>query len=158
MTNDLRCSFEEAAAGFVAFLASQGWSTDVRWLTRDRVTGHRTHLWVFRPEDLVSSARTREHYESARKGDLNLRFEGLGQLDGRTLAFVELGPGNSRFLNYAVCTSPYQRIRAVRSTLAWWSHRTLNAIRGETPFLRLVDMPNVAEPSVAADAPQAARR
>jgi hypothetical protein len=134
MTTDARVPFDEAFVIFQKFLASQGWNGEVRWLTRDRITGHRRTCWVYRPEELVSCDANREYYESGRAEDYNLRIEALGQLEGFTLAYVERGPGHSRRLNFSVSTSPFD-ISSVNSMIIWILRRGLSRIRGETPFL-----------------------
>ena len=152
MTAHFRISFDEALGEFVAFLAREGWSTNLWWLSQERVTGYRNDFWVFRPDQLVNAERTRKHYESARRSDLNLRFDAIAQLEGHTLALVDVGPGHSSMLNFEVCTSPL-RVQPIGSRLGWWFLRPLNTFRGEAPMLRCSNMPNGAELPVAADAP-----
>jgi hypothetical protein len=140
MSADPRVPFEEALGTFLSFLASEGWSTDLWWMSRERLTGYRRELWLLRSDELVSSDRTRQHYESGRRTDFNLRFEAMGQLNGHTLAFVDVGPGRRSMLNFAICTSQH-RVRLVGSTPVWWVLRELNAVRGEAPMLRFSRMP-----------------
>ena len=141
---DSRIPFDDAISVFLDFLNSQGWSRDVLWLSRDRITGHRTDNWIYKPDELHSVISTRGWYEDARKEDWNLRIEGIGQYSGSTLAFVARGPGKSRSLNFAVLTSTC-RLHIMNSRLRWFVCRNACRVRGESPMLLNADIPMRAE-------------
>ncbi len=137
--NDIRTKFDEALDEFRKFLKSQGWSNEILWLSSDRITGHRCTFWVYRPENLTSSAISRRFYEKILKTSSSIRIDALAVLDQKTLAYVEDWGGVGRFLNFGIRESPKQ-IKVVNSNLYWWLIKTLNYIRGETPLLKDIIM------------------
>jgi hypothetical protein len=146
---DTRMPFDDVLLAFGDFLKSQGWSKDVLWLSRDRITGHRTDYWVYRPDELKSAVSTRQWYEDSRKKNWNLQVEGIGQYNGSTLAFVARGPGQSRRLDFSALTSEH-RVHIVSSQLRWFVWRLVCKVRGESPALLHADMPRKAESISAA--------
>jgi hypothetical protein len=143
---DARIPFDEALPVFREFLCSQGWSTSLLWLSRDRVTGLPREYWIYRPEDLQNVAVARRWYEDARKENWNLRIDGFAQHHNSTLAYVERGPGRSRALNFGVATDEV-RLHVVRSASWWKVRRAVCRLRGESPILLHTEMPTRAEPT-----------
>jgi hypothetical protein len=143
---DARIPFDKALPAFKEFLGSQGWSTSLLWLSRDRITGRMRRYWVLRPEDLQSAATASRWYEDARKEDWNLRIDGFAQHQDFTLAYVERGPGRSRSLNFGVLTSEV-KLHAVHSAPWWRMLRGVCRLRGESPMLLHTGMPPGAEPT-----------
>ena len=133
--NDIRTNFDEAIDRFKSFLHQQGWSESLLWLTKERITGHRRSLWIFRPDELTSDIASRQFYEHTRKGNSSIRIDALCQLGTRSLVYVEDYGGDSKLLNFGTHQSPW-RIRTVSSLLAWHILRLTNRIRGESSFAR----------------------
>lgn len=148
---DARLPFDETVTRFLDFLASQGWSRSLLWLTRDRLAGHLGEYWVYRPEELQNSTTARSWYEDARKEDWNLRIDGFAQHAGSTLAYVVRGPGRSRSLNFGVLAGEV-RLHIVHSPLRWRACRILCLLRGESPMLLYTDVPPRAEPNASPNA------
>ena len=140
--DDTRLPFPDAKRAFAEFLRAQGWPTEVLWLTRDRVTGRRQTYWVFRPEELTADAATRACYEAARRTATSLRMDAFGQLDGRTLAYVQDYGGESRMLNFGV-PSGGPLVQRVGSVITWRILRAFTKLAGESPSLatsRITDL------------------
>jgi hypothetical protein len=138
--NDPRLPFDDALVEFRRFLVSQGWSSDLRWLTRSRLTGYRQSCWVYRPETLDAEVSSRAFYESTRRSSASLRLDGLAQLNGLSLVYVHNHGGDSRGLNFGVHTGD-RSLSAVNSPLLWAWLRLMSAARGGSPFLRHTHMP-----------------
>jgi len=132
---DTRVPFEDATREFTTFLRSQGWPTELLWLTRDRLVGHRGTHWVFRPEELTSDAASRAFYEAARQTPSSLRLDARWQLGGRSLVFVEDFGGPSRMLNFGIIPDQ-PPVRPVSSRLIWACLRAYTRVLGESPWLR----------------------
>ena len=133
--SDSRLPFDEALGVFRRFLASQGWPSDIAWLSQDRVVGHgRTH-WVFRPDELMSDAASRVFYEALRTTGSSIRLDALGTVHGRSIAYVMDYGGDSRMLNCGVNTSEWE-LRAVTSRVAWLWLVMITRLRGTSPFLQ----------------------
>jgi hypothetical protein len=133
--DDTRLPFPDAREAFVAFLRTQGWPTDVLWLSRDRIVGRRGRFWVYRPEELTGDAASGEFYEAARRTATNLRIDALGQFGGRTLAYVQDYGGHRRMLNFGVPERD-RSVRQVRSRVAWSLLCAFTRLAGESPLLR----------------------
>jgi hypothetical protein len=146
--DDIRTSFDEAVTSFREFLRSQGWSDDLCWLARERLTGHRCRYWVLRPEELTSDSASRRFYEAARQGSGSIRLDGLAQVNGKTLCYVENYGGGSKMLNFGVRQGPLE-MKTVSSTFRWALLVIMNWIRGESPFLKETDITTIAEPRAA---------
>lgn len=142
---DSRTDFDDAVATFRKFLRSQGWSDRLLWLSRERVTGHRCKYWILNPSELDSDAASRRFYESTRRGAGSIRIDALAEIEGKTLCYVESYGGDSRMLNFGICTGHHE-VKVVRSALLWSTFLVFNRLRGESPFLRYVQMPKRAEP------------
>lgn len=132
-------SFSQAKASFVAFLESQGWPAGILWLTRDRITAHGNVCWIFRPEDLTREDPSRDFYEAVRLTNSSIRLDAIGTVGGRTVAYVQDWGGESKLLSFGVLESA-MFLRVVSSSLSWTILRSLNRIRGESPFLHSVAM------------------
>ena len=102
---DSRVPFDDALRVFRRFLASHGWPSEIAWLSRDRVVGHRRTHWVFRPDELTSDAASRAFYEMLRTTASSIRLDALGTVGGRTIAYVMDYGGESRMLNCGTNTS-----------------------------------------------------
>lgn len=146
---DHRTSFDEVIATFREFLQSQGWSDDILWLTRERITGHRSTYWVLRPEELAPDTVTRRYYESIRQSPSSIRIDSLAQVKGKSLCYVQNWGGDSRFLNFGTWQGPL-KLRVVRSRVLWIMIVVLNRLRGESPFLNEIKMTTIAEPRAGA--------
>lgn len=133
--DDVRVPFDEAKRLFQAFLRSQGWPTDLLWLSRDRVVGRRGTHWVFRPEELTSEDASREFYEAARSTDSSIRLDAVAQLGSRSIALVRDVGGPSRMLNCGHLLDTWD-LRPVSSRVAWACLRAVSRLWGGTPFLR----------------------
>ena len=130
-----RPPFEDAKREFLRFLQSQGWPTEVRWVSRDRLAGRRRTHWVFRPEELAADAAARAFHEAARPTASSIRIDGLGVVEGRTLAYVEDYGGGSGMLNFGVMTGG-RPLRPVSSRARWACLRLATRLLGSSPFLR----------------------
>ena len=113
-----RCPFDEAVESFKGFLKSQNWSTELLWLSRDRIVSKGREFFVFRPKELTSDKASRTYYEELRKTESNIHIDGLGQLENHTLAYVSKEGGESRLLNFSIPSSDY-RIDTVHFGLLW---------------------------------------
>lgn len=133
--DDTRLPFPEAKNAFVAFLRTQGWPTEVLWLSRARIVGWRRRYWVFRPEELTGDTATAEFYVAALRTATNLRIDALGQIAGRTLAYVQDHGGQRRMLNFGVPAGD-REVRAVRSPAVWSVLRLITRLAGESPLIR----------------------
>jgi hypothetical protein len=133
--SDARLPFDEALGLFRRFLASQGWPSDIAWLSEDRVVGHRRTHWVLRPDELTSDAASRAFYEMLRTTGSSIRLDALGTVHGRTIAYVNDYGGDSRMLNCGVNTSGWE-LRAVTSRVAWLWLVAMTRLRGTSPFLQ----------------------
>ena len=143
MTRDERTPFEDAATGFLEFLATQDWPTRVLWLSRDRISGTRDLCWLFRPHELTGDEFSRAFYEAARRTPSSIRIDGLLKIEGWTLAYVHRWGRDSRYLNYGVHVHP-PSFRIVRSAAAWQVRCILNRIRGRTSVLDSTAIPPTA--------------
>jgi hypothetical protein len=134
-----RPSFNEATTTFLDFLRSNQWSTSLLWLTRERITGYKQSLWIYRPDELTSPDATRNFYNSIHKTDQNIRMDGLIQFGSRTLAYVENHGGNGKMLNYGFHKSDFD-VHIVQSPIYWSIIRLINRTRGISPFLNNIKM------------------
>jgi hypothetical protein len=146
---DVRIPFAEAKREFVAFLGSQGWPTELLWLSRDRLAGRRRTHWVFRPEELVSDEASRVHYEAARRTASSIRLDAKWRLGGRSLVFVEDYGGDRRMLNFGVATDAWP-LRRVSSRARWVYVRAVTGLLGNSPFLSSTRLPPTHRSGVAA--------
>ena len=144
--NDARTNFDAAVATFRGFLRSQGWSEDLIWLTRDRITGHRCQYWLLRPDELDASLSSRRFYESVLHGSCSIRIDALAQLNGKTLCYVENYGGDSKSLNFGIWQC-HRNVKVIQSSFCWSLLSFANKIRGESPFLKQVQMTETAESS-----------
>lgn len=131
---DIRIQFDKAVIKFREFLRSQEWSDSLLWLTRERIIGRGCRYWVFRPEELTSDKVTRGFYETVRKGSSSIRIDGLAQVDGKALCYVEDYGGEGRLLNYGIRQGK-MKVTVVRSRLLWVLRGIINRFRGESAFL-----------------------
>lgn len=142
---DARTDFDGAVTTFRNFLRSQGWSDRLLWLSREHVTGHRCKYWILKPNELDSDVASRRFYESTRRGSGSIRIDALSEIEGKTVCYVENYGGDSRMLNFGIWTGHHE-VKVVRSAFRWATIEVLNRLRGESPFLRHVQMTNRAEP------------
>jgi len=142
--DEMRIPFDQALEGFRGFLRDQGWSDDILWISRDRITGHRRSFWVLRPCELHDPGSTGHYYEDTRKTTSSIRIDGLVQLDGKTLAYVENYGGDSQMLNYGIHTG-HINVQPVTGRLQWMLLNALNLLRGISPFLKHTAMTPTAE-------------
>ena len=133
--DDTRLPFPAAKKAFIAFLRAQDWSTDVLWVSRERLAGRRGRYWVYRPEELTDDTATAEFYEAARRTETNLRIDALGQLGGRTLAYVQDYGGQRRMLNFGVPTGE-RSVRRIGSRAVWNVLRVFTRVAGEEEMLK----------------------
>ena len=146
---DVRLPFAEAKRQFVAFLGSQGWPTELLWLSRDRLAGHRRAHWVFRPDELGSDEASAAFYEAARGTASSLRLDAKWRIGERSLVYVDDYGGGSRMLNFGVATDE-SPLRTVSSHATWVAVRAATRLLGESPFLRSVRLPRTHRAGVAA--------
>jgi hypothetical protein len=129
-------AFIEAEHEFRAFLRSQGWPTDVLWLERGRLLGWRRTHWVFRPEELTSSAAVADAFEALRQKGSSIRMDAKWQLAGRSLAYVQEYASRGGKLNLGVAADRESwPIRPVSSRALWAVLRAIMRVVGESPFL-----------------------
>lgn len=138
---DDRVSFDEALVTFEQFLSSQDLHTSLLWLTRNRITGHKGHFWIYRPEELSSADPSKKYFEESRKANWNLAICAFTQFKNFTLAYVERGRGESRMLNLSIHTTKEWNYHFVQSKAWWMLIRIYCHLRGLTPFLKYTDMP-----------------
>lgn len=120
MTDDLRMPFDEALVSFKKFLRSQEISTDLIWLSRDRLSRNRKIWWVYRPADLTSADSSREFYESVRLAPSSIRIDGHPFTSDLTFAWVEDYGGPSKLLNFGLLTPINNfEIQVVQSRISW---------------------------------------
>jgi hypothetical protein len=136
---DERLPFDEAKRRFLEFIESQGWPTELRWLSRDRLAGTRRLHWVFRPNELISDLASREFYDATRRTPASLRIDALAQLEGQSLVCVIDHGGPSRMLNFGVCTMP-MLMQPVSSRVWWDCLRLVTALLGHSSFLKSTHM------------------
>jgi hypothetical protein len=142
--DDPRLPFADAVAQFRAFLATQGWPTELAWVTRSDLAAARHRVWVFRPAILQGEATAAAFYEAARRaGPSSLRLDALGELEGRTIAYVEDYGGDGRHLDFGVRTAP-PALEPVRSPGYWVLLRLATRLAGEAPWLRYTRLPTRA--------------
>lgn len=120
---------------FRKFLRHQGWSDDLLWLTRGRITGHRRKFWVLRPDELDDPQPTKRFYEDTRQTESSIRIDGLCRIGEKTLAYVEDYGGDSRMLNYGIHTGEIE-MRPIASGFQLMLLDAMNSVRGLPPFLR----------------------
>jgi hypothetical protein len=137
---DPRLPFDEAKSAFVTFLESQHWPTDLLWLSRDRITSHRNQFWLFRPFELKSDGSSRAFYEAARASASSIRLDAFCTLRHSTLAYVHDWGAESRCLNFGVPRTPPSP-QIVNSRTLWALLQSVNAIRGESPFMQHTAIP-----------------
>jgi hypothetical protein len=137
--SDIRIPFKDAVVAFRGFLREQGWSDQILWLTRDRMTGHRTRYWLFRPEECNTQLSTLDFYNAILSTTSSIRMDGFCQWQGATLAYVQEYGGQSMLLNYGILTGE-RTIHTVSSPMTWIIIRGFNRLRGEAPFLRFTKM------------------
>jgi hypothetical protein len=131
---DLRCPFDEALGSFITFLQQNHWPTRFLWLARNRISGHRRHHWLFRPEELTSDMPSRRFYEQVRTTNSSIRIDAFGRMGDHTMVYVQDFGRDSRLLNFGFSTNPFP-FTVVRSPSAWTVLRSVNRLRGESPFL-----------------------
>jgi hypothetical protein len=132
---DIRSSFDEAIEIFRDHLVSQGWSPDILWLSRERITGHKRSIWIYRPEELISDKASRDFYNSILKTDGSIRIDGLVQIGSKTLGYVENYGGDSKLLNLGTHQSEFD-LHVVASPSYWRIIELINRVRGISPFLK----------------------
>ena len=128
MKDDIRGPFDASLDLFVDFLSSQEISTELLWLSRDRLSRYRRTWWVYRPYELISSASSREFYESLRETSSSIRIDGYPFTSDVTFAWVEDYGGPSKLLNFGLLTSKYE-IRVVKNRYFWLFIRLCNLLR-----------------------------
>jgi len=138
MRNESRPEFGDAVNEFLEFVAREGHGTNLRWLSRDRITQHRGIWWIFRPEELASDGASSRFYERLRRTDSSIRIDAYPLDSEITLAWIEDFGGPSGMLNYGILTSRYE-IRVIRSRLAWGVIFLLNYIRNTRIRYRMWD-------------------
>ena len=131
----MRVPFEQALEGFREFLRGQGWSDDLLWLSRDRITGFRRRFWILRPTELVDPDSSRRFYTAACRTDSSIRLDGFCSIDGKTLAYVHDYGGASRFLNFGVLLASVE-MTPVPNWFQLWGFKVWSMIRGGSPFLK----------------------
>ena len=146
--NDPRTSFDEALSRFREFLRSQDWADSLLWVTRDRITAHRTTYWVYRPDELSSDAASRSFYEVALRTPSSIRLDALGRTRTHSVCYVRDWGGDSRSLNFGIHQPP-TTMRVVHNSVAWALLCSLNKLRGEAPFLKDTEIPKNAEQPAA---------
>ncbi|MFK5922630.1 MAG: hypothetical protein QM496_10655 [Verrucomicrobiota bacterium] len=123
-----RPAFDKAVEQFRDFLSSQNVSTDLLWMTQDRISQNKRTWWMFRPHDLVRYESSRCFYESLVKTDSSIRIDGYPLDQDKTLAWVENYGGPSGLLNFGVLNGDYE-IREVRNWLHWKIIRIANRLK-----------------------------
>ena len=115
----------------------------IRWISSTDITAYRTHFWVYRPSDLANERLSEKFYTASIATPSNVRIDALFQYRGFTLAWVEDIGSDSGFLNYGRWTTPY-RLTAVTLRVSWYLRRTINRLRGESPILKNLKIPERA--------------
>ena len=133
--DDERVPFDNAKRELVTFLQSQGWPTDLLWVTRDRLIGYRGIHWVFRPAELSSDATSRAFYQATQQTASSIKLAAQWQLGDQALAYVE-DVGSPRRKLYFALAADRPPIRPVNSRVAWFCLRVFTRALGESPFLR----------------------
>ena len=138
--SDNKIPFDEAVAEFRNWLQQEGWSANLLWLTKNRITGIRNEFWLFRPEEMTDDSDSRLFYESARNTTSSIRIDAFCQMPEATIAYVDDYGGDGRHLNFGIPERPLKITHAVDSRIYWNLRRALNRIVGESPFLRYTRM------------------
>ena len=122
MNEDLRVPFDDAVAAFRKFAIDQGRSTDLLWISQDRVRVKMGAIWIFHPNDLTNDDHARCFYEAARESDSSLKIYGIGELDGLNVAGVEEMPSplhDPKQFYMSLHERPQYALRSVTSRMIW---------------------------------------
>ncbi len=144
-----RPTFDEALDGFRSFLRKEGRADRLLWITKDRVAGHRSSLWLFRPNELQADSKHRQFYDGLRKTKTSIRIDTLCELPEGMDVYVHDYGGESAYLNYGIALSQRQ-ISFVSSRLWWLVITTYCRLVGPSPFLRNIQIPR-ADPAASAN-------
>lgn len=151
--------YDVALAGFLRFLAEQGFSTELEWVFREDVTNCRSRYWVRVPVPETNAALARQYYEEGRRGGLGVTLEVLCRIANRSVCFV-WWPKNAQEASYAMqgplkLKVPMEPTYAipVRGRWLWAARCWLNRYRLCVTFAGLLPSRRglIAEQSLAAD-------
>jgi len=140
MESDSRPDFNAALEKFINFLEQEGWPTEIIWLAKNRVSSHKRNAWVFRPQDLCDPSISRNFYNEILDGDFSIKLEGLGQLDGRSVIFIEKYVGDPYQFYMSLAVNGYL-ICPVGNHFKWVWIKVINCMRGQSPLFKYVQIP-----------------
>ena len=135
-----RPTFDEALDGFRSFLRKEGRVDRLLWITGDRVTGHRSSVWLFRPRELRSDSKHRQFYDALRKKKTSIRIDTLCELPDGMVAYVHDYGGEVGHLDYGIALSS-RKFSIVSSRLWWWMVTLYCRVAGQSPYLRNIQVP-----------------
>lgn len=141
---DSRLDFVNVRTEFQRFLETEGWPTEILWLSRNRIVGYRRNHWVLRPKELSAETASRNFYDTIRRTQGSIRIDAFAKIEGRTLAYVQDWGGNGRMLNYGVPLTEWP-VRAVSSRFVWECLRLLTWALGSSAFLNSTSMPTTSD-------------
>ncbi len=135
-------SFPEAVAQFRTFLEREHWPSDIRWIFREDVTGHRRDLTVLLSQRPIEDEAVCERlFESGKSRGRGVRMCAHFVAGTRTCASVWV-PEDEMAASYAMMTGGLRlscsrndlQVRLATSRIMFGAARFMNALRGEWPF------------------------
>ena len=136
--------FDDACREFVAFLASQGSPTSLRWFCREDVTAYRRRVRVLASTPDANCAFYERYYRYGVSRGMGLRLEATFFTEATSWCQVWCPEDESDAsqammggsLHYSVSSHPPQVTIHGSLPLALW--RALDTLRGPSPFLAFV--------------------
>ena len=137
-------TFDDACGEFVAFLASQGRPTALRWFCREDVTAHRRRVRVSSSSPDCNRTLYERYFRHGITRGLGLRLEASFFTDGTSWCHVwcpkddvaasqaMMGGG----LHFSVSSDPPQTTAHSRFAVAFW--RAFDSLRGMSPFVQFI--------------------
>lgn len=127
--------FDAVLVQFRAFIAREGFPTDLAWITREDVTSRRRRVAIRWPVPTGNERLARNQYSIGVRGGMGLRIE-VFCLAGRKSCCTVWVPGDETDASYAMLTGlkfsvPSSPIRACRiphgccwKAVCWWDRRS----------------------------------
>ncbi len=137
-------SFDDACREFVAFLASQGKPTTLRWFCREDVTAYRRRVRVLASTPDSNRALHERYYRYGVSRGRGLRMEATFFTNATSWCQLwcpqdEVGASQAMMggsLHFSVATHPTHTTLHSGLSMSFW--RAFDSLRGPAPFLSFV--------------------
>jgi hypothetical protein len=123
-----RPAFTDAARQFSDFLMTQNVSSELLWLTRDRISQNRKTWWIFRPHDLSGSDASKLFYEALVESESSIRIDGypikqmvLGKASDMTTGVAYLSSLGPHLIGVVAAVWLWRREHSSKRSQANWA-------------------------------------